>query len=269
MTRSFPDCSPLATRPHTSAKKTPSSQYTLFPPRSDALLRKTPWSAFFSPGSALPPSRRHSRQPGRTDSAVRRLPHGKTSFPARPLFRHGILRSTPQPHARPLPALSILWKAPRRHSLSPVYPARPSPLQRYPSPNGSMPAAVSPRQTCLPPAPPLPQNFPSQPRPAPLRRFPSQARPTRLPRPILPRSASAQRRQRGIKRRRGCPFGTSPSVISISAWRPDAPFQTLSCRRDLRPACRRQRHPSHFPKETLRHDTGISAWLHGYGQWLW
>lgn len=155
MTRSFPDCSPpLATRPHTSAKKTPSSQYTLFPPRSDALLRKTPWSARFSPGSALPPSRRHSRQPGRTDSAVRRLPHGKTSFPARPLFRHGILRSIPQPHARPLPALSILWKAPRRHSLSPVYPARPSPLQRYPSPGGSMPAAVSPRQTCLPPAPP-------------------------------------------------------------------------------------------------------------------
>ncbi len=133
------------------------------------------------------------------------------SFPmGKLLFQNGILRSLPQPHARPLPALFILWKAPRRHSLSPVYPARPSPLQRYPSPGGAMPAAVSPRQTCLPPAPPLPQNFPSQPRPAPLRRFPSQARPPRLPRPILPRSASAQRRQRGIKRRKGMSFRDIP-----------------------------------------------------------
>lgn len=185
------------------------------------------------------------------------------------LFRHGILRSIPQPHARPLPALSILWKAPRRHSLSPVYPARPSPLQRYPSPGGSMPAAVSPRQTCLPPAPPLPQNFPSK-----SRRHGSGTPLSGLSRhgyhvPFSPGLPLLSAGKEELNAERGCPFGTSPSVISVSAWRPDAPFQTLSCRRDLRPAYRRERHPSHFPKETLRHDTGISAWLHGYGQWLW
>lgn len=38
----------------------------------------------------------------------------------------------------------------------------------------------------------------------------SPPRPTRLPRPILPRSASAQRRQRGIKRRKGMSFRDIP-----------------------------------------------------------
>lgn len=132
---------------------------------------------------------------------------------------------------------------------------------------------------CLPPfplarlafrqPPPLPQNFPSQ-----SRRHGSGTPLSGLSRhgyhvPFSPGLPLLSAGKEELNAERGCPFGTSPSVISVSAWRPDAPFQSLSCRRDLCPACRRQRHPSHFPKETLRHDTGISAWLHGYGQWLW
>ncbi len=70
---------------------------------------------------------------------------------------------------------------------------------------------------------------------------------------VTPLSPAMPRRQE-----KGCPFRDIPFCYSVSARRPDAPPFPPG-RRNRRSGIR-GRAPSHFPKETLRHDTGISAW---------
>ena len=105
---------------------------------------------------------------------------------------------------------------------------------------------------------------------------PALARIILLQSPFLSRGSSADRSRpqpREILTQKGDALSGHPlSFISVSAWRPDAPFQCFPAvagqvRRSGTDASKRP--PSHFPKETLRHDTGISAWQPECGQWLW
>ena len=89
------------------------------------------------------------------------------------------------------------------------------------------------------------------PHPRPVPPLPSFARDMRSS--VTPLPPAMPRRQE-----KGCPFRDIPFCYSVSARRPDAPPFPPG-RRNRRSGIR-GRAPSHFPKETLRHDTGISAW---------
>lgn len=103
----------------------------------------------------------------------------------------------------------------------------------------------------LPPPPGLPLACALSLPPRPVPPLPSFAHGMRSS--VTPLSPAMPRRQE-----KGCPFRDIPFCYSVSARRPDAPPFPPG-RRNRRSGIR-GRAPSHFPKETLRHDTGISAW---------
>ena len=208
-----------------------------------------------------PPAARHgSHAERRPDRIIRKKPARAGPFPCRQTKR-------PQPHPR---KNSDRAERQVRHGSGRPFP-RPSfpfPLVRHLSP------AVAPMPPLtLPPPVPDRRLSSSGTIPSPC---PALARIILLQSPFLSRGSSADRSRpqpREILTQKGDALSGHPlSFISVSAWRPDAPFQCFPAvagqvRRSGTDASKRP--PSHFPKETLRHDTGISAWQPECGQWLW